>query len=182
MCSFSQTRRSRSAPRLAHGRRARTRRCGRAQQESPGGRALRADGTTVRFQHVRAHAGHGMNERADRLAARGAQGMRSRGGMIYVPGGDGRGHTRGHGVYAPPSGPEGGGQRREGKGGRRVVEVVGGGVWAQTQIDHSDRPCPWRPQPSRAHLFFVFVVHTMSTMAARGYAVPPGVDIRCHAC
>ena len=47
--------------------------------------ALRADGTTVRFQHVRAHAGHGMNERADRLAARGAQGMRCRGGVIYVP-------------------------------------------------------------------------------------------------
>jgi len=41
--------------------------------------------TTVRFQHIRAHAGHGMNERADRLAARGAQGMRCRGGMIYVP-------------------------------------------------------------------------------------------------
>ena len=34
-----------------------------------------------------------MNERADRLAARGAQGMRSRGGMIYVPtDGGGRGH------------------------------------------------------------------------------------------
>ena len=66
--------------------------------------ALRADGTTVRFQHIRAHAGHGMNERADRLAARGAQGMRSRGGMIYNPtDGDGRGH--GGGVYAPPSGP-----------------------------------------------------------------------------
>jgi hypothetical protein len=45
--------------------------------------ALRADGTTVRFQHVRAHAGHGMNERADGLAAQGAQGMRSRGGRIY---------------------------------------------------------------------------------------------------
>jgi hypothetical protein len=45
-----------------------------------------------------------MNERADRLAARGAQGMRSRGGMIYHPtDGDGRGH--GGGVYAPPSGP-----------------------------------------------------------------------------
>ena len=66
--------------------------------------ALRADGTTVRFQHVRAHAGHGMNERADRLAAQGAQGMRSRGGRIYVPtDGDGRGH--GSGVYAPPGGP-----------------------------------------------------------------------------
>ena len=47
--------------------------------------ALRADGTTVRFQHVRAHAGHGMNERTDRLAAQGAQGMRSRSGRIYVP-------------------------------------------------------------------------------------------------
>jgi ribonuclease HI len=66
--------------------------------------ALRADGTTVRHQHVRAHAGHGMNERADRLAAQGAQGMRSRGGRIYVPtDGEGRGH--GSGVYAPPGGP-----------------------------------------------------------------------------
>jgi ribonuclease HI len=76
---------------------------GRAQQESPSG-PTRADGTTVRFQHVRAHAGHGMNERADRLAAQGVQGMRSRGGRIYVPtDGDGRGH--GSGVYAPPGGP-----------------------------------------------------------------------------
>ena len=67
-------------------------------------RALRAAGTTVRFQHIRAHAGHGMNERADGLAAQGAQGMRSRGGRIYVPtDGEGRGH--GGGVYAPPSGP-----------------------------------------------------------------------------
>jgi len=59
--------------------------------------ALRADGTTVRFQHVRAHAGHGMNERVDRLAAQGpAQGMRSRGGRIYVPtDGEGRGHGGG---------------------------------------------------------------------------------------
>ena len=66
--------------------------------------ALRADGTTVRHQHVRAHAGHGMNERADRLAAQGAQGMRSRGGGIYLPtDGEGRGH--GSGVYAPPGGP-----------------------------------------------------------------------------
>jgi hypothetical protein len=45
-----------------------------------------------------------MNERADRLAAQGVQGMRSRGGRIYVPtDGDGRGH--GSGVYAPPGGP-----------------------------------------------------------------------------
>ena len=55
------------------------------QQESPGGPIVRADGTPVRFRHVRAHAGHGMNERADRLAAQGAQGMHSRGGRIYVP-------------------------------------------------------------------------------------------------
>jgi ribonuclease HI len=66
--------------------------------------ALRADGTTVRFQHVRAHAGHGMNERADSLAAQGAQGMRCRGGVIYVPTDGGR-RGRGGGVYAPPSGP-----------------------------------------------------------------------------
>jgi len=40
-----------------------------------------------------------MNERTDRLAAQGAQGMRSRSGRIYVPtDGDGRG------VYAPPGG------------------------------------------------------------------------------
>ena len=30
--------------------------------------------------------------------------------------------------------------------------------------------------------FFVFVVHTMSKYNGRGYAVLPGVDIRCHAC
>ena len=65
---------------------------------------LRADGTTVRFQHVRAHAGHGMNERADRLAAQGAQGMRCRGGVIYVPT-DGSRRGQGGSVYAPPSGP-----------------------------------------------------------------------------
>ena len=46
---------------------------GRAQQENPGGPTSAADGTTVRFRHVRAHAGHGMNERADRLAAQEAQ-------------------------------------------------------------------------------------------------------------
>jgi hypothetical protein len=54
-----------------------------------------------------------MNERADRLAARGAQGMRSRGGMIYVPT-DGGG--RGHGL-------EGGGGR---KGGTYVTLSTGG--------------------------------------------------------
>ena len=47
-----------------------------------------------------------MNERADRLAAQGAQGMRSRGGGIYLPtDGEGRGH--GSGVYAPPGGGPG---------------------------------------------------------------------------
>ena len=46
-----------------------------------------------------------MNERADRLAARGAQGMRSRGDvLIYVPADEG-GRSHGGGVYAPPSGP-----------------------------------------------------------------------------
>jgi len=72
--------------------------------------ALRADGTTVRFRHVRAHAGHGMNERADRLAAQVTQcaheGMRSRDTHLstFRPTEVGR---RGHGsgVYAPPGGP-----------------------------------------------------------------------------
>ena len=47
--------------------------------------ALRAGGTTVLFRHVRAHAGHGMNERPrrqQRLAAQGAQVMRGRGGIM----------------------------------------------------------------------------------------------------
>ena len=46
---------------------------------------LRADGADVKIQHVRAHTGHGMNERADELAAQGAQGLRRRDGAIYVP-------------------------------------------------------------------------------------------------
>ena len=46
---------------------------------------LRAGGAQVSFQHVRAHTGHGMNERADELAAQGAQGLRRRGNAIYVP-------------------------------------------------------------------------------------------------
>ena len=46
---------------------------------------LRADGADVRIQHVRAHTGHGMNERADELAAQGAQGLRRRDNAIYVP-------------------------------------------------------------------------------------------------
>ena len=45
---------------------------------------LRADGADVRIQHVRAHTGHGMNERADELAAQGAQGLRRRDNAIYV--------------------------------------------------------------------------------------------------
>jgi hypothetical protein len=61
-------------------------------------------------------------------------------------------------------GREGGGGGGVGDGGKTRGRG-GGGARGQTQIDHSDRPCPWRPQPSRAHLFFVFVVHTMSTMA-----------------
>jgi len=119
------------------------------QQESPGGPIVRADGTPVRFRHVRAHAGHGMNERADRLAAQGAQGMHSRGGRIYVPtDGDGPGRRHGSGVYAPPGGPgdlpvdsvraglrAGGGRAgRGGEGGRRVVEVVGEPVGKRSSI------------------------------------------------
>ena len=48
------------------------------------------------------------------------------------------------------------------------------------QIDHDDRPCPWRPQPSRAHLFLC-VRGPYYEYNGRGYAVLPGVDIRCHA-
>ena len=73
--------------------------------------ALRADGTTVRFQHVRAHAGHGMNERADRLAARGAQGMRCRGGVIYVPTDGGR-RPGGKTMVLPPETGDAGPQRK----------------------------------------------------------------------
>ena len=47
------------------------------------------------------------------------------------------------------------------------------------QIDHDDRPCPWRPQPSRAHLFLC-VRGPYYEYNGRGYAVLPGVDIRCH--
>ena len=45
----------------------------------------KTDGADVKIQHVRAHTGHGMNERADELAAQGAQGLRRRDGAIYVP-------------------------------------------------------------------------------------------------
>ena len=51
---------------------------------------LRADGAEVRIQHVRAHTGHGMNERADKLAAQGAQGLRRRDNAVYVPARAGR--------------------------------------------------------------------------------------------
>ena len=46
---------------------------------------LRADGVKVRLRHIRAHTGHGMNERADRLAEQGAQGLRRRDGAGYAP-------------------------------------------------------------------------------------------------
>ena len=46
---------------------------------------LRAGGADVSFQHIRAPTGHGMNERADELAAQGAQGLRRRDNAIYVP-------------------------------------------------------------------------------------------------
>ena len=46
---------------------------------------LRESGTTVHFQHARAHTGHAINERADELALSGAQGMRMRDGRRYAP-------------------------------------------------------------------------------------------------
>ena len=46
---------------------------------------LRQRSITVRFRHVRSHTGHGMNERADRLADQGAQGMRVRDGGPFDP-------------------------------------------------------------------------------------------------
>ena len=46
---------------------------------------LRALGVVVRLRHVRAHRGHGMNERADALANQGAQGMCVRDGKPYDP-------------------------------------------------------------------------------------------------
>ena len=48
--------------------------------------ALRKQGTKVRFQHVRAHQGHAMNEAADELAKKGAAGLRERDGSLYIPG------------------------------------------------------------------------------------------------
>jgi len=99
--------------------------------------ALRADGTAVCFQHVRAHAGHGMSERGRQKAGGArvqssefirAQGIRSRGGGIYVPT-DGGGWGHGSGVYATvrPAGRVTSrwircwteGQRRGGEGGER---------------------------------------------------------------
>ena len=46
---------------------------------------LRRRGVHVRFEHVKAHAGHVMNERADALAKLGAQGARIRKGRPYDP-------------------------------------------------------------------------------------------------
>ena len=46
-----------------------------------------------------------------------------------------------------------------------MVEVVGEPVGKRRSMIATVPAHGWRPQPSRAHLFFVFVVHTMSTMA-----------------
>ena len=46
---------------------------------------LESSGVRVRFRHVRAHTGHGMNERADALAKQGAQGLRVRDGKVFTP-------------------------------------------------------------------------------------------------
>jgi ribonuclease HI len=152
-------------------------------------RALRAAGTTVRFQHIRAHAGHGMNERADRLAARGAQGMRCRRGMIYVPtDGGGRGHTGAASTLRPAGratsrwircrtegrrgvGREGGGKER-----RRVVEVVRGPVGKRRSII-TTVPAHGDLSP-RARIYSFCVRGPYYEYNGRGYAVLPGVDIR----
>ena len=78
----------------------------RAQQENPGGPTSAADGTTVRFRHVRAHAGHGMNERADRLAAQEAQTghAQPRRRHIYVPADGGAGGATGEASTLRPAG------------------------------------------------------------------------------
>jgi hypothetical protein len=53
-----------------------------------------------------------------------------------------------------------------------------GSPWARRSIlASSDRPCPLRPQPSRAHVFFC-VRGPYYECNGRGYAVLPGVDIR----
>ena len=46
---------------------------------------LQARGIVVRFRHVRAHAGHFMNGRADSLARQGAQTLRMRDGRLFTP-------------------------------------------------------------------------------------------------
>ena len=66
------------------------------------------------------------------------------------------------------------GREGRGEGGRRVVEVggepVGKGLWSLTvgkrrsiiaTVPAHGMPIAWQPQPSRAHLLFVFVVHTI---------------------
>ena len=116
-------------------------------------------------------ASHGMNERADRLAAQGAQGMRTAAaaastfrpteagkatGAEYTLRPAGRATSRS--IRCRTEGRRGG---REG-GGEDATWYRVSGASGQTQIDHSDRPCPRRPQPSRggAHLFSLCVVHT----------------------
>ena len=46
---------------------------------------MKKNGFVVRFQHVRAHNGHKMNEEADELANQGAQGLRRRDGGAFEP-------------------------------------------------------------------------------------------------
>ena len=46
---------------------------------------LKARGIVVRFRHVRAHAGHFMNGRADSLARQGAQTLRMRDDRLFTP-------------------------------------------------------------------------------------------------
>jgi hypothetical protein len=59
------------------------------------------------------------------------------------------------------------GREGGGRGGRRVVEVVRGPVGKRRSIMTTRRPSlPMATSAlARASIFFVFVVHTMSTMA-----------------
>ena len=164
---------------------------GRAQQEGPGSPAgRRHDGAVparsgaCRPRDERARrqaggarrAGHALPRRRDIRSDRREQArprgqrLRSAQRAVRPPGRFGAGLRAGRGV-----GREGGekGGKTRGRGGERAR--------GQTQIDRNDRPCPWRPQPSRAHLFLC-VRGPYYEYNGRGYAVLPGVDIRCHAC
>ena len=77
-------------------------------------------------------------------------------------------------------------QGGEGKWGRRVVEVVGGPVGKRRSIiatvpAHGDLSARARIY-SLARASILCVRDPYYEYNGRGYAVLPGVDIRCHAC